>query len=100
MKTATIREDLLAITKDHMQAIVLNYFIEQHNKTNQEWIKIKATELITESMLTIKRACMQNILNKLCYDKKFLNKKRSGHKVFEYKVNFDKINKELEKKGY
>lgn len=103
MKIIPIREDLVSITDNYVQAIILNYFIEEYEKSKQEWISRKAKDLSTELLLNVSGMTIQRRLIELL-DKKYLETRNNPEdkfdKTHEYKVNMDKINKDLKNKGY
>lgn len=127
VRKAVIREDLLSITSDFREAIVLNQFIywserasdadvliEKENeiaKNNGEeekepfygWIYKTADELAEEIMLGLSASQVRRYINKLVecgYIAKRNNPKYKWDRTLQYKVNLVNIARALKKNGY
>ena len=100
MKTTIIREDYVELVGDYLNALILYYFVKQCEDTGEEWIKIKALDLIEELMLSLSRATMQNTLEILSNTEYLKRRRNVDNRCWEYKVNMDKINKDLKNKEF
>lgn len=127
IRKAVIREDLLSITSDFREAIILNQFIywservsdadvliEKENeiaKNNGEeekepfygWIYKTADELSEEIMLGLSASQVRRYINKLVeceYIAKRNNPKYKWDRTLQYKVNLVNIARALKKNGY
>lgn len=128
LKRVVIKEELVAITGDFVLAIILNQFLywsdrvrdfdkllleekeraeKDGEKVNIEpangWIYKKAEELIDETMLGMTRQSMRNNISRLItqgYVLERSNPKYKWDKTKQYRINFQKIKDDLNKKGY
>lgn len=127
IKKVELREDLLAITGDFREAMVLNQFIywservddanlliEQENEIAKAegtpeheplhgWIYKTADQMSEEVMLGLSRQTMSKVMNSLV-DKGFLSRRSNPEikwdRTSQYKVNFYEIGIALEEQGY
>ena len=127
IKKAVIREDLLSITENYKEAIILNQFIywservndadkfiEAENKIAREngeqerepiygWIYKTAEELSDEIMLGLSASQTRKYIAKLVdygYIQKRNNPKYKWDRTLQYKVNLVNIARALKRKGY
>jgi hypothetical protein len=104
MKTLIIKEELVRLTGNYESAMILDYFIERYKKTKEEWMEKKSTELFKELMITVVEATMHKKINdiiKLGYLERIRsNPDGNWNRTYIYKVNMDKINKDLKNKEY
>ena len=127
IKKAVIREDLLSITANYKEAIILNQFIywservedadkfikaeNEIAKRNGEpekeplygWIYKAAEELADEVMLGLSASQVRKYIAKLVeygYIQRRNNPKYRWDRTFQYKVNLVNIAKALKAKGY
>lgn len=127
IKKAVIREDLLSITKDFKEAVILNQFIywservsdadiliakenEIAQKNGEEereplygWIYKTAEELADEVMLGLSASQIRRYINNLVeykYISKRNNPKYKWDRTLQYKVNLVNIARALKKNGY
>jgi len=127
IKKAVLREDLLSITSDFREAIILNQFIywserisdadiliEKENEIAQKngdeerepfygWIYKTTEELSKEVMLGLSASQIRKYINNLVdygYIAKRNNPKYKWDRTLQYKVNLVNIARALKKKGY
>ena len=127
IKKAVIREDLLSITENYKEAIILNQFIywservndadkfiEAENKIAREngeqerepiygWIYKTAEELSDEIMLGLSASQTRKYIAKLVdygYIQKRNNPKYKWDRTLQYKVSLVNIARALKRKGY
>jgi DnaD/phage-associated family protein len=128
-KKAVIKEELVELTGDYKLAIVLNQMIywservsdfdsfisEEKQRLASEnidhsnialqngWIYKKAEELAAECMITNSEATMRRYLDRLC-ENNWLSKRRNPKykwdNTLQYRVNIEKIQKDLLAIGY
>jgi len=124
LKIAVIREELVALTKDPLIAVVLNQlvywtqrvkdfdlFLEEERRVNPEcnissrhgWVYKTAHELIEETMLHISHPTMRKYL-KFLIEKGWLEERRNPvdkwNKTIQYRVNLRKLQEDLFARGY
>lgn len=129
LKRVVVKEELVSITGNFVLAIVLGQFLywsdrvrdfdklllEEKSRAEKDgnpinniepangWIYKKSEELVDETMLGISRQCMRNNISKLV-EQGYLfernNPKYKWDKTKQYRVNFKKINHDLNEKGY
>lgn len=127
IKKAVIREDLLSITGDYRRAIILNQFIywaervqdadafikyendiaikngEEERELLYGWIYKTADDLAEEIMLGLSASQVRKYtsdLVKMGYISKRNNPKYKWDRTLQYRVNLNKIAKDLYEKGY
>lgn len=127
IKKAVIREDLLSITENYQEAIILNQFIywservadadkfiesenniaRKHGEDEREplygWIYKTAEELSEEIMLGLSPSQVRKYITKLVnygYIQKRNNPKYKWDRTLQYKVNLVNIAKALKANGY
>jgi hypothetical protein len=128
LKRAVVKEELVALTCDYTDAIILNQFIywsertkdfdkfidEEKKRYQNEgiditinptngWMYKKAEELSEETMVNLAPANMRNRIKKLI-DKEWIEERRNPYikwdKTLQYRVNLIKIAKDLFDLGY
>lgn len=124
LKIAVIREELVALTKDPLIAVVLNQlvywtqrvkdfdlFLEEERRVNPEcnvssrhgWLYKTANELIEETMLHISHPTMRKYL-KFLIEKGWLEERSNTvykwNKTTQYRVNLRKLQEDLFVRGY
>jgi len=124
LRRAVIKEELVALTGNHIQAIILNQFIywsertgdvdcflEEERKRNPDadleltygWIYKSAKELRIEIMLSVSPTTIGRYLNKLVkagYLDRRTNPKYKWDRCLQYRPNILKIQCDLQKLGY
>lgn len=124
LKIAIIRQELLELTGDYRQALILNQFIywtsrvrdydlflqeEHERKTNKEvefrngWIYKTAEELSEETMLGLSPSNMRKHIKELVkkgWVQERRNPKYKWDKTLQYRVDTLKLNKDLYNLGY
>lgn len=128
LKRVVIKEELVAITGDFINAIILNQFmywservkdfdkllIEEQKIATKEgvtlnveikngWIYKKAEELIEETMIDISQSSMRTRIKKLIEQGFLFERNNPLYKwdhTKQYRVNFNQVKKSLEDKGY
>jgi len=130
LKRAVIKEELVAVTGNHFEALILNQFmywtervkdfdkfideesqyftdaqeIEVIEKLKSEgWIFKKASELCEELMLDISDNTLLKYINSLI-EKEFIERRNNPQnrwdKTFQYRVNLKNLIEKLHEKGY
>jgi DNA-binding MarR family transcriptional regulator len=124
LKRAVLKEELIALVGNHVQAVILNQFIywsertkdvdqflEEERKRNPEagidltygWIYKSAEELTGEIMLSLSPATVRRHINKLVevgYLDRRNNPKYKWDRCLQYRPNILKIQRELQAIGY
>lgn len=128
LKRAILKEELVALTGDYRQAIILNQLIywtervDDHDRFVQEemqraqmhgeeiqielrhgWIYKKAEDLAEETMLGLSKSNMGTHIGRLV-DKGWLHQRRNPKwkldKTYQYRVDIVKVQRDLMEKGY
>lgn len=125
LKRVVIKEELVALTNDFKLAIVLNQFLYwtermvdvgqmvAEEKTLRDasdvhsyrhgWISKTSVQLAEECMMNCSEATMRRYLNELVQNGWLMRRANARHKwdkTFQYRVNIEKIQSDLEKIGY
>lgn len=93
-----VKEELIILTKDIKKAILLSHFIYLSEETNKDWIYKSMYELKRELLNTFSVATIARRLDKLVECGWLLRRKNlqdDWDRTYEYKVNLDKIHKDL-----
>lgn len=128
LKRAVIKEELVAITGDFINSIILNQFIYWSDRVNdfdsmveeemkiaskegielnqplkRGWIYKKAEELSNETMIGLSDSNMRRRIKDLVSKGYLFERKNPKYKwdqTKQYRVNFTKISKDLKERGY
>ena len=87
------------LTSDYKKAILLEYFIMRQEKDN-DWISASFPTISKESLLNLSIPAIKNYIDDLINNKWIAYRtdpKATFGSSYQYKVNFDKINQDLEK---
>jgi len=102
LKRAVIKEELVELTGDYKSAILLQYLMTCSEHSYSAWICKKAEELSSETMLNMSPESIRKYLKKLI-NKGFLSERKNTEykwdRIMQYKVNFVKIQEELNNLG-
>jgi hypothetical protein len=124
LKRAVIREELVALTGDVMQAVVLNQFLywtervrdfdafveeekerdpELQLQPRQGWIYKTAAQMAEETMLTVSESTMNRYMSALVKEGFLLRRNNPAHRwdrTYQYRVDLYEIQERLEALGY
>ncbi len=94
-----LRGKYVLLTEGYKEAILLEYFI-MRQENGSDWISASFPAISKESLLDLSIPALKNYINKLV-DNKWISyrvdPKATFGSSYQYKVNFDKINQDLEK---
>jgi len=98
-KEIILREKYVDLTGNYKKAILLEYFIKK-NKEEGDWFKASYSSISKESLLAFTKLHIKKHIEELL-DKKWIECRidpQGGFgSTYQYKVNFDKISKDLER---
>ncbi len=94
-----LRGKYVLLTADYKKAILLEYFIMRQEKGN-DWVSASFPTISKESLLNLSIPALKNYIDDLIKNKWIsyrTDPKATFGSSYQYKVNFDKINQDLEK---
>ena len=94
-----LRGKYVILTTDYKKAILLEYFIMRQENEN-DWISASFPTISKESLLNLSIPALKNYIDDLIKNKWISHRtdpKATFGSSYQYKVNFDKINQDLEK---
>lgn len=92
----TLRQEFILLTGDYKKAILLDYFIITQNLCDG-WFNLSYDTISKNSLLALSHVNTRHHIKHLITNGWILRKKDESALTYKYKVNFDKINKDLEK---
>lgn len=92
----TLRQEYILLTGDYKKAILLEYFILTQ-KTNNDWFNLSYETISKDSLLGLSHVNTRHHLKHLITNGWILRKKDEDSLMYRYKVNFGKIDQDLEK---
>jgi hypothetical protein len=92
----TLRQEYILLTGDYKKAILLEYFILTQ-KINNDWFNLSYETISKDSLLGLSHVNTRHHLKHLITNGWILRKKDEDSLMYQYKVNLDKINQDLEK---
>jgi hypothetical protein len=94
-----LRGKYVLLTADYKKAILLEYFIMRQER-EKDWISASFPTISKESLLNLSIPALKNYINDLIKNKWIYHRtdpKATFGSSYQYKVNLDKINQDLEK---
>lgn len=99
VKEIILRDKYIKLTGNYKKAILLEYFIERSKKEG-DWFKASYAAISKESLLDFTKLHIKKHIDELI-EKKWiecrLDPQGGFGSTYQYKVNLDKINQDLEK---
>ena len=92
----TLRQEYVLLTGDYKKAILLEYFIHTQ-ESYKGWFNLSYETISKDSLLGLSHVNTRHHLKHLITNGWVLRKKDEESLTYQYKINFEKINRDLEK---